>query len=365
MDSRRDKLRRAVRQRVRETQALLGLSARYNQRLRDESNRVLGRISRLTARDLKELLEHLDAQLAALVRDLRPTSDVAGLAKALETALPRGDALLWVPRWHLRELVPGLDERITSIRHFPQHARIGLDIHGFLPEDSEPEVRILEAALFEDMCTMVNAAQDLSHVLADPRPPKADRKRLAAFRRAAVFTAFNMVEAYLNSVAFDALIERGAKLTSKERDILSEWDSARGRQRLVNFRGKLLQYPRLAVGAVHPPLQESNSDAFATLVGEAKDFRDSIVHANPRPSVGPLDLEDPDPKKEMLYWQVADVDDMRYLVDDKSVPGFWLIIVDAAISVIRQIENVLRPNTHPFWLRDRSADGRFDESVFD
>lgn len=365
-DSRRDRLRRAVRQRVREIDALLALSLQFDARRREKSERLLDELRRMTAKETEHLLLRLTREQQQLVILLRPASPPADLAESLEEARPRPNTFLWIPRWHLRELLPGLESAVPSIKNLPQHARITVDVLGVESNGRPPEIRILEAGLFEDMCAHVNAAQDLRETALTPSAPKPLRKALSAFRRSAVLVAFNMVEAYINSVAFDTLVERGDSLALRDRDLLSEWDSTKNRQRLVPFREKLLQYPKIAINVEHPPLQESNCPEYALLLGAAKDFRDAIVHANPKPSIGPLNLDDPVPQKEVLFWQLPDSDDFRYINNDQSKSGHWLEIVDAAIGAVKRIHATIHPERKGlFWVHDRATDGRFPEKAFD
>ena len=145
------------------------------------------------------------------------------------------------------------------------------------------ELRILEAALFEDMCVLFNRGWALHEASGIKPLDKRELNEQAALRRAAVLASFYLVEAYLSSIAFDYLVDHASDPRTSDTDKITEWDHVKDKQRLVAFRDKVLHYPRIILGLPHPPLQENNCPEVKLLLTEAKQFRDAIVHANPRP----------------------------------------------------------------------------------
>jgi hypothetical protein len=166
--------------------------------------------------------------------------------------------------------------------------------------------------------------------------------------RATVVVAFNVLEAYLNGIAFDHLELDGAELTVAEKATLSEWDFQKQRPRYISLREKLLTYPRLIIGAEHPPLQEGNCSELKFIVEMAKKLRDSIVHASPAPSAVTLEAE----KEKAVH-----------SIDFETTER----LVDATVTLIRKIEETINGDGQRLkgWLYSRSADGEFPDVVFE
>jgi hypothetical protein len=230
---------------------------------------------------------------------------------------------------------------------FPYHTQIGFNPHvpRYLPD---VVARTLEATLFEDMCALFN----LARVYHDERVKiqslaKKQLKTSLALYRATISSAFFFVESYINGVAFHFLAAAGSTVDQKTKDYLSEWDSARKRPKFVKTRDKLVHYPRIVLGASHPPLQENNCPELAFIVTKAKQLRDSIVHASP--------IEDPVslvPEKEAALYTLEFIDVEK--------------TVDSAIDLVSKIETLLRGNLEYIgWLTKRGPDGLFAEQVFD
>lgn len=155
------------------------------------------------------------------------------------------------------------------------------------------------------------------------------------------------MESYVNGVAFNFLARGGNAVDPKTRDYLSEWDSARKRPKFIKTRDKLVQYPRIVLGASHPPLQENNCPELAFIVTKAKQLRDSIVHASPIEN--PISLA---PEKEAALYTLEFVDVEK--------------TVDSVIDFVSKVETLLPGNLqYVDWLKKRSPDGLFSERVFD
>src|SRR5207247_7355347 len=58
-----------------------------------------------------------------------------------------GNQLLFMPKWELLALLPGLNSLDPSIEILPQHAQLSIDVNGLYPPRSG-ETRVLEASLF-------------------------------------------------------------------------------------------------------------------------------------------------------------------------------------------------------------------------
>jgi hypothetical protein len=229
----------------------------------------------------------------------------------------------------------------------PQHTQIGLDPYGILPRSAKFNLRIIEASLFEDMCALFNLAHNFHNESVKTRAlDKRILKTAIALCRATISSAFYFVESYINGVAFEYLATAGDGIDQATKDFLSEWDSARNRPKYVKTRDKLLHYPRIVLGASHPPLQENNCPPLAFIVTKAKQFRDAIVHASPI-----ADANSFKPEKEMAIFTLKfrDVEET----------------VDNAVALVFTIEPLVHGNLdYILWLARRGPDGLFPESVF-
>jgi hypothetical protein len=228
---------------------------------------------------------------------------------------------------------------------YPLHARIEMDTEGRFPKRNTIEVYIPEAVLFEDMCCFYNRACDLRTQLGDASPYERKKvvKEVLACQRAAVSSAFYMVEAYCNGLAFELAFKHRHELSPKELMMVMEWDETTGRAKYLKTRAKLLTYPRLLARSASPLVQENNCPELKYLLEDAKRFRDAIVHNSPFPEIPSLELV-----KSKAFTQLDAEDCTR--------------VVDSAIVVLERISSALGRSL--FWLQHRRDDGRFDDSVF-
>lgn len=231
------------------------------------------------------------------------------------------------------------------------HARISIDIDGTWRDyPGGFEVRLLEASLYEDMCSLFNLLHESHKSIPEDRPAgamdlKIAAKRHVALMRATMSSAFYFVESYVNGLATDYLYNHTEQLTEKDRLLLTEWDSTKSRFRSLSMRDKLVQYPRIMTRSTYPPIDENNCAELRYFVNTAKDFRDAVVHASP--SFDPIDDY---PKKEKLF--------MALKQDEVTK------IVDTSIALVRKIETTVKGSAQK-WLRDRSENGLFADDVFE
>ena len=355
---------------IEEYHALLVLSGQYSVQARHSRRAAIAKSSSLTNRELDGEIAFISADLAEIREVLKPTQPASfyvDFVKRAEGTLRR-DQHLYLPKWRLAEFFRGLrgDKRFEKL---PEHALVALDVHGISRAVEPAEVRILEAGLYEDMCAMFNRAWELTPLARHPNVSKLVLKEAAAARRASVLAAFYMIEAYLNSIAFDHLVRHERELSAQDLDRITEWDNAKRRERLVSFRDKLLSYPRIILGLQHPPIQENNCPEVAFLLREAKDFRDAIVHANPRPERSTTNSP-----KEIRFWRIGSVTPFTYVTGSSTPtpapemedPSEWVQVVDCAIAVVEKIECLLYGDaSRLFWLKRRQSEGPFDPTVFD
>jgi hypothetical protein len=141
------------------------------------------------------------------------------------------------------------DFAIYAKMKLPPHAPVSIDpLCIGLNYPGGFEVRLLEASLFEDMCSLFNQSHECFAAIPRSHSPgaiirKIVAKRHASLMRSTVSAAFYFVEGYVNCLATDHVHAHGKQLSEKDRVLLTEWDSSRNRYRFVNTRDKLVQYP--------------------------------------------------------------------------------------------------------------------------
>jgi hypothetical protein len=344
-----DKLRREVLHLLRETKGIMLLTRPMS---RTEIRKIAAKeeeLHHLSKAELRRLRGLYKKQLTKVRREygLRlSASDILKLLDRLE-AVPEGQ-VTYLPLWVLRQWFEHSDRVIPPPSEVFYHAYIAIDATGniYSKPDAIFTARYLEASLFEDMCALYNLARQSHLSRAEDESAKTLKQRLA-LQRATVIAAFNMLEAYLNGIAFDHVELESAAIADEAKAILTEWDERRQRPKYISLREKLLSYPKLILHLEHPPLQESNCDELKYLVETAKELRDAIVHASRRPN-----LETIKPEKEIAV----------YGVEFETVER----IVDATINLIRKIEDKVNHSDHRIvgWLYGRSSDGAFSDSTF-
>jgi hypothetical protein len=244
------------------------------------------------------------------------------IGDALNANPPRQDLLL--PKYFLRQIFSHYERALPEFDSLPEHAhiaiRIGADI---IP--GEFGYKILEAVLYEDLAALFNSAKRMRTQLSAKNISKETQKTHEALCRAAVTTACNFVEAYLNGIAFDYFLLNESNLDEKTKGILLDWDFKYNRTKYLSIREKALRYPRIVLGLSHPPLQESNCPELAFICDRAKVIRDSVTHPAPRKGSQMLG---PDKEQEVFIVAFGEVERA----------------VDSAVGAVRKIEAVIRGN---------------------
>lgn len=170
-------------------------------------------------------------------------------------------------------------------------------------------------------------------------------KRFYVLKRSTARAVFALLEGYINGVAVDTrYTSQEGDFTQEQHDMLLERRQD-GRPKYLSLRDKLLQYPKLALRAPHPPLHATSPD-FALILLRERQMRDAIVHPAPRFDEGrPV-------SREQSYYELR-IDELGALVD-------------ASIRLIRSVDAALagRFGSVDIWLADRQADGRFASEVF-
>ena len=100
-------------------------------------------------------------------------------------------------------------------------------------------------------------------------------RRRDAHQRTCVLSCFNLIEAYINGLAWDFVCTHDISVLSKDkRNELTEFE------RPVNIVTKLIRVPALTTGRQAGPLHQTR-DPLKSFVEIVKPYRDAIVHASP------------------------------------------------------------------------------------
>jgi hypothetical protein len=90
--------------------------------------------------------------------------------------------------------------------------------------------------------------------------------------RSALLSCFNLIEAYLNGLAWDYIQRNGTEnLSNKQRKLLEDTASA-------SIRDKLMKYPNILTGK---EVWRQPDGELETFINALKPFRDSLVHPSP------------------------------------------------------------------------------------
>jgi len=257
--------------------------------------------------------------------------------------------LLFMPKHLIQQYYFDHYERVFPLfASLPPHARIGINIFDISgTAKGKVEFSLLEATLFEDMAFLWNATMDaIAEVNAPQEAPLI--KRRIALMRATARAIFYLLEGYINGMAVDILVTTKPNvLTRNEKSKLEEWDDDKKQPRLLRLRDKLLQYPKIALRAEHPPLQESNCPEIALLLEKEETVRHPLVHPTPK-------IEE---------WRDASLRESAFFNLTVDQVGE---MVDAVIRLIGKFNEAVGEQFGGVneWLHSRGADGRFSEAAF-
>jgi hypothetical protein len=234
----------------------------------------------------------------------------------------------------------------SPYRGLPDHAKI------YIRDDRPSGVRgkvdwfVLEIAIYEEMCALFNLTRRDYRLSGGTGTSRIKIKTAQALYHSAASMAYYFIEAYLNNLAFSIILTRD-NLSPKDYSLLAEWDGVKKREKPLSLREKVLQYPRIARAAPHPPIQESNCPELKFLLESAKSIRDAVAHPTARPKQGNHFSD-----KEFAFLTIG----------EKELEA----IVDNAISLVRRVETETRGERRAglIWLRDRDESGLFPDSVF-
>jgi len=158
--------------------------------------------------------------------------------------------------------------------------------------------------------------------------------------RQCILTCFNLVEAYLNGIAWDYDYEIDGKYESNNQE--KRLTESHG---FVSLRDKLLKYPKYIAGKKEGPL-DGDEDPLQTFLKTIVLYRDSLVHSSPFPARKRYKRgEETYSKLEKLF--EIDIDTARRAIN-------------VTLELIGRIHQYLRGSGElPKWVPERDNMGRF------
>jgi hypothetical protein len=169
---------------------------------------------------------------------------------------------------HIREEV---------IKGRPKHLTISVSLWGLqfkFPEDGMAKDLIEALTILVDVKNQLKAYESKAHpeVKSDRQIVSSLIRKKDFASRTIVVGCFNLIEAYLNGLAWDYLQVHGvSNLSNSRKKILEDTSS-------VTLREKLKKYPETITGK---PLWHDPDEDFGGFINILKPFRDSLVHPSP------------------------------------------------------------------------------------
>lgn len=159
----------------------------------------------------------------------------------------------------------------------PRHLTICISLWGLQfrhPEDEISKDLIEAIKILRDSGEnlMKFQAMNQSELVAEKDNIATIHRRNTFAARSILLTSFNLLEAYLNGIAWDYATKNDlSNLSNNDKKLLTDHSSN-------SLREKLIKYPRIISGT---DLWDNNDAMIDELIGNIKQFRDSMVHASP------------------------------------------------------------------------------------
>lgn len=266
------------------------------------------------------------------------TTDVTNLANLYERLCEHGSHLR-LPLTEFAALIGQPKEGV--LRGAPRHATVAISPWGLQTE--YPELHLVR-----DMAVSFNSAISLDaeikkHEGTPWTVAKQDeiRKRIAdlhtqsAFhRRMCVISCFNLIEAYINGLAWDFTESHDVSNLSLTKQNVLTGEKA-------SFLEKVVKIPEIVTGMSPGPLAK-DKEPLKTFREIIKPFRDSIVHASPFSA----------PASFGGYDKLSKVYELSLQTTSNTV--------DLAVNIIERIHRFVTSGSSPQWLPSRGADGKFE-----
>jgi hypothetical protein len=228
------------------------------------------------------------------------------------------------------------------LRGAPRHSTIVISQWGLQTE--YPEMHLVR-----DMAVAFNSAVSLDgEIKQHEKTPWAKAKRdevrkhiadlntrAACHRRMCVLSCFNLIEAYINGVAWDFTESHDISALSKNKqDVLTSGQAG--------ILDKVVKVPEIVTGKSPGPLSQ-DKDPLKTFKEIVKPFRDSIVHASPFSA----------PLRFGGYDKLSKVYELKLQTVRSTV--------DLTVDIIGRIHQFLGCDGNvPPWFPPRGIDGKFE-----
>lgn len=174
------------------------------------------------------------------------------------------------------------EEKFSAVRRDvlkgnPAHATVCISLWGLkfqFPEDELAKDLVSALQVILNTNIKYEDYKEKSHAeLATLQPELALllRQRMFAIR-SSVLCSFNLLEAYLNGLAWDYVQTHGIEdLSNRKRKLLEDTTS-------ISIRDKLVKYPEILSGKA---LWQENDEELNGFIDVLKPYRDSLVHPSP------------------------------------------------------------------------------------
>ncbi|GAB4536497.1 MAG: hypothetical protein Kow0063_22110 [Anaerolineae bacterium] len=161
-------------------------------------------------------------------------------------------------------------------------------------------------------------------------------RRSEVNQRTCILSCFNLIEAYINGLAWDYVQTHDiSDLPKKKQNLLTE------SERPVSIIDKLIKVPRLVAKRETEPLHQTR-DPLKSFIEVIKPYRDAIVHASPFAA----------PEKFGGYDKLSKIYELNLSTVRRAV--------DITIGVIGEIHRFVGGEGElPVWILPRTNDGRF------
>jgi len=340
------KLRVKALERFREYEAIYVLINAMTVDIRKDFDRNKAGLENFNRNQLRSSIRRIEDEIKSLRDRYGITASNTTLEEILERIETFNDIVL-IPKYELKKYFKAYENALPTFLDLPEHTYIEIDNGFYRQEQGTIEVYLIETIIYEDLCSLYNLASEINEsIITNKKKNKEDMKKISALSRMIITTALYFVEAYLNGIAFDYYMNNIATLDIKTASLLLEYDLEKRKTKYLTLRDKALKYPRIILGLDHSPLNEDNCPELAFIVNNAKDIRDAIVHASPKPNMKTLV-----PEKEHILLNI------KFKITER--------IVDNAISLVKKLEESIFGHTKRlYWLYDRKPDGAFPEDVF-
>jgi hypothetical protein len=252
-------------------QLLLGRFQNWPQFLSLETENLEKLPRRMLRSGKADIKERLSREISKFCEHNFVNMDIAKLNQLYEEIMVRRG--LEIP-------LPEFEARFAKVKDHvlmgqPRHATVVVSLFGLqfkYPEDILAKDIAEALALLCQAESMLEKYKNNSHQdVLSKRDEISSALRLQSFScHACILSCFNLIEAFLNGLAWDFLRSSGsiATISEKNKKLLQDG----------SIREKLINYPKIISGT---QLWTENDEPLKSFLEQVKPFRDSLVHPSP------------------------------------------------------------------------------------